>query len=208
MSASPRGKRRSLHTPSIEGLPLLVAGPGLALVANDGMQLDLDGVLRVVAAVALAPVVADGICEDVAGTREGCGRDAAADFGVTLETVLGVLVPEVEGAVATGGAEGAVDRVEGDCVDRVYFGDIALGGVGLAVALEGEVQAFEGLEQCSGQLREGEGLPGVFILDVLNCAAAFDRSYCEARRVAEARHYACLPLQGAVDGLVDLGRVL
>jgi hypothetical protein len=105
------------------------------------MQFDLDGVLRRVAAVALAPVVADGVGEDVARAAEARGSDAAADLWVALEAVLCVLVPEVEGAVGAGGAEGAVHGVEGDCVDRVDFGDVALGRVGLAVALEGEVEA-------------------------------------------------------------------
>lgn len=53
--------------------------------------------------------------------------------------MFGVLVPEMEGAVATGGAEGAVFGVEGDGVYGVDFGDVALGGVGLAVAFEGKV---------------------------------------------------------------------
>jgi hypothetical protein len=105
------------------------------------MQLDLDRVLRVVPTVSLTPVVANGVRKDVACAREGGGGNAAADFWVAFEAVLGVLVPEVEGAVATGGAEGAVDGVEGDCVDAVDFGDVALVGVGLAVAFEGEVEA-------------------------------------------------------------------
>jgi hypothetical protein len=42
----------------------------------------------------------------------------------------------------------------------------------------------------------------------LNRAAAFDRANGKARRVAEAAHYARLPLQRAGDCLVDLGRVL
>lgn len=81
------------------------------------MELDLDWILRVVAAVALAPVVADGVREDVACARKGCGGDAAANLGVAFEAVFGVLVPEVKGAVAAGGAEGAVHGVEGDGVD-------------------------------------------------------------------------------------------
>jgi hypothetical protein len=105
------------------------------------MQLDLDRVLRVVPAVSLTPVVANRVRKDVACAREGGGGDAAADFWVAFEAVLGVLVPEVEGAVAAGGAEGAVDGVEGNCVDAVDFGDVALVGVRLAVAFEGEVEA-------------------------------------------------------------------
>jgi hypothetical protein len=55
--------------------------------------------------------------------------------------VLGVLVPEVERAVAASCAERAVLRMERDGVDREDFGDVARGGVLLAVALEGEVEA-------------------------------------------------------------------
>jgi hypothetical protein len=109
------------------------------------VQLELDGVLGVISAVALAPVVADGVGEDVAVAREGCRCDAAADFGIALEAVLGVFVPEVEGAVGAGCAEGAVLGVEGDGVDGVDFGYVALAGVLLAVALEGEVEAASAL---------------------------------------------------------------
>jgi hypothetical protein len=125
-------------------LPLLRAGAGLALIADNGVQLDLDGILGSVSAKALAPVVANGVGEDVAFAGEARGGDGAADLGVALEAVLCVLVPEVEGAVGARGAEGAVLRVEGDGVDRVDFGHVALGGVLLAVAFEGEVEAGKG----------------------------------------------------------------
>lgn len=103
------------------------------------MQHDLVRVLLRVMRVALAPIVADCVGEDVAVAVELCRRDGSADLRVPLEPMLGVLVPEVEGAVATGGAKGAVLGMEGDGVDRVNFGDVALGGVVLAVAFEGEV---------------------------------------------------------------------
>lgn len=103
------------------------------------MQLDLGRVLRRVVRVALAPVVGDGVGEDVAVAGEVSCGDGAADVGVALKAVLGVFVPEVECAVGAGGAEGAVLRVEGDGVDGVDFCDIALRGVVLAVTFEGEV---------------------------------------------------------------------
>lgn len=103
------------------------------------MQHHLGRVVGGVTLVPLGPVVADGVGKDVTRLVEGGRGDAAADLRVALEAVLGVLVPEVERAVATGRAEGAVDRVERDVVDRVDIGDVALGLV--AVALEGEVQA-------------------------------------------------------------------
>jgi hypothetical protein len=105
------------------------------------MQLDLNREIRSVPAVALTPIVADRVRKDVSRAREGGSRDAAADLRVAFEAVLSVLVPEVEGPVATGGAEGAVDGVERDCVDTVDFGDITLVRVRLAVALEREVEA-------------------------------------------------------------------
>ena len=115
------------------------------------MKFDLDGVVLRVATVALAPVVADGVGKDVAVLAETRRNDAAADLGVALETVLGVLVPEVEGTVGTGGGEGAVLGVEGDGVYGVDLCDVAVGGVLLAVALEGEVEAryeLDGAVKC------------------------------------------------------------
>ena len=103
------------------------------------MQHDLDGLLRRVLRVALAPVVADGVGEDAARAVEGRGYDLAAHFRVPLQPVLGVLVPEVEGAVGARGTEGAVLRVEGDGVDAVDVALVARVGRGLAVALEREV---------------------------------------------------------------------
>jgi hypothetical protein len=130
-----QGKRDTRHERT-QCLPLLPAWPRLALIPNNGMQLDLDRILCIVAAVPLAPVVADSVREDVSSAREARRCDAAADFGVALEAVLCVLVPEVECAVGPGGAEGAVHGVEGDCVDGVDFCDVAGCRVGLAVAFE------------------------------------------------------------------------
>lgn len=86
--------------------------------------------------VSFAPVVAHGIREDASGPVERCCSDAAADFWVSFESVLGVLVPEVECAVRACGAKCAVDRVEGYGVYRENLVDIAVRGVGLAVAFE------------------------------------------------------------------------
>ena len=77
------------------------------------MKLDFDGILLVVSSVAFAPVITDCVCENVAVFAEARGNDAATDFRVALEAVLGVLVPEVEGTVGAGGGEGAVLWVEG-----------------------------------------------------------------------------------------------
>ena len=104
------------------------------------MKLDLDRVLLVVASVALAPVVADCICENVSVFAEARRNDAAADFRVALEAVLCVLVPEVEGAVGAGSRESAMLWVEGNGIYREDLCGFASVGVGLAVALKREVE--------------------------------------------------------------------
>ena len=103
------------------------------------MQHHLDGIALRVVLVALGPVVTNGVGKDASVLVEGGGRDAAAHVGVALETVLGVLIPEVERTVGAGRAEGAVDGVERDIVDGVDVGN-AVGG-GVTVTLEGEVGA-------------------------------------------------------------------
>lgn len=105
------------------------------------MQHDLVDRLRGVDRVAFAPVVADGVGEDAAGAVEGRGRDRPAHLRVPLEPMLGVLVPEMEGAVGAGGAEGAVHRVEGDGVDAEHVRHVACRGRRLSVAFEGKVGA-------------------------------------------------------------------
>lgn len=77
------------------------------------MKLDLDRVVLCVATETLAPVVTDGVGENVAVLAEACCDNAAADLGVALEAVLGVLVPKVESSVGTCSGEGAVLWVEG-----------------------------------------------------------------------------------------------
>lgn len=104
--------------------------------------------------------------------------------------MLGILIPEVEGTVATRSAERTVDRVEGDGVDGVDVADIAVVRWRLTVALETEVRA------------------GVLVLDVLNGAATFDTAHGKARRVGEAADYPRLPLQGGLHSLVELGGVV
>lgn len=118
-------------------LTLLGARPGLALVSLDRVQHHLVGVVLAVRHVALAPVVAHSVRKDVTARIEGRGRDASSHGRVALKSVLSVLIPEVECAIATGRAECSVLRVEGDVVDRVDLRDVALRRV--AVALEREV---------------------------------------------------------------------
>ena len=76
------------------------------------MEHDLVWQLRIVMRVPLAPVIADSICENIAAPVEVGRADGATNLGVAFQTMLCVFVPEVECAVATGCAEGAVDGVE------------------------------------------------------------------------------------------------
>lgn len=174
------------------------------------MQHDLDGVLLRVVLVALAPVVADGVGEDGPALVEGGRRDAAADVGIPLEAMLGVLVPEVKRPVRPGRAEGAVDRVERDVVDGVDVGDAVDGGI--AVAFEREVGAARSrLAKCFRSDLSVDFfsvLPGVLVLHILNGAATLDAANREAGRVGEATNHARLPLERALHRLVELGRVL
>lgn len=98
------------------------------------MQHHLDGVILRVVLEALAPVVANGVGKDASRLVERRGRDAAAHVGVALETVLGILVPEVERAVRSRRAKGAVNRVERNVVDGVHVDHVVDGRV--TVALE------------------------------------------------------------------------
>lgn len=120
-------------------LPLLDTRPRLALIPYDRVQHDLPRVRGDIALIALRPIIANAVRKDSARFVERRRVDTAADSGVTLEPMLGVLVPEVERAVTTGCAEGAVLRVEGDGVESVYVGDVALRSV--AVTFEGKVGA-------------------------------------------------------------------
>ena len=63
------------------------------------MQHDLVGILRRVERIPFAPVVADSVREDRTLPVEVGAADGAAHFRVAFESVLGVLVPEVECAV-------------------------------------------------------------------------------------------------------------
>lgn len=76
------------------------------------MQHNLVGVIRVIGAVAFAPIVSDSIGEDRSRTVEGSGHDATTYPRVALESVFGVLVPKVESPITACCAEGSVLRME------------------------------------------------------------------------------------------------
>src|SRR4051794_32094031 len=105
------------------------------------MNLQLDRLLWRVEGKSLAPVVADCVRKRIAIFVE-CGRsNRSSDFRVAFETMLGVLVPEVEGSIRAGCTESTVNGVEGNGVHGIDFGYIALGGVLLTVTSEREVKA-------------------------------------------------------------------
>ena len=152
------------------------------------MQHDLIRQLRRIHRIPFTPIIAHRVRKDIPALVEIRAADRAPDLRIALQAVLGVLVPEVEGAVGAGGGEGAVLGVEGDGVDGEDVADVAAVGRGLAVAFEGEVGG------------------GVFLLNVLDRAAAFDAADCEPGGVGEAREDSRLPLQGALEGFVEVGR--
>lgn len=154
------------------------------------MQHDFIRQLLCIGRIAFAPIVTDSVSEDIPGTIERGAGDRASDGGIALETMFGVLVPEVKGAVTAGGAEGAVLRMEGDGVDGVNVGDVAVIGGCFAMAFEAEIGA------------------GIFVFDVLDGAAAFDAADGESSGVGEAADDPRLPLERGLDRFVEFGRVV
>lgn len=187
-------------------LPLLAVWPWLTLIWPDWVQHDLVGVLWVVRSIALAPVVGYCIGEDTASSVEGSRADCASNLGVTLQSVFGVLVPEMESAIAACSTEGTVLWVEGDSVDRVDVRHVALVWRVRTMAFEAEIRAVP-YSSVFLSLRErcGSCIPGVLIFNILNRTPALDTANGEARSVRETANNACLPLQGACDLLVEFG---
>ena len=103
------------------------------------MQHNLIHHLRCIHRIPFAPIIAHTVRKYIPRPIKVRGCDSAAHFGVAFESVFCVLVPEMEGAVASSGAEGSVLRVEGNGVDGVDV-CVVLGGA-VAVAFEGEVGA-------------------------------------------------------------------
>lgn len=76
------------------------------------MKHDLVGQLRRVVCIALTPVIGNCVGKNGASTVEVCGTDCASDLRIAFESVLGVLVPEMERAVTASSAECAMNWVE------------------------------------------------------------------------------------------------
>ncbi len=132
--------------------------------------------------------------------------------------MLCVLVPEVEGAVAACCAEGAMHGVKGNGIYRVDIWDITGVWWGLPVASEGEVEAAHGLAEKRrtkvGRTEEVDfkevkgSLPAIFIIHVLNRAAALNTTNSKSSCIAKAADHTGLPFQRALHGFVEFGRFI
>lgn len=96
------------------------------------MQHNLGRVVGGVGLVSLAPVIANGIGKNGTGLVEFGGGDTTTDIWITLQSVLGILIPEVECAVATGCTKRSMLRVERDVVDSIDICGLILGLVPMA----------------------------------------------------------------------------
>ena len=102
-------------------LSLLPTRPRLALIALHGMQHDLDRIIRRIMRIALAPIITDRVRKNIPIAIERRRRDGPSNLWISFQSVLRVLVPEMEGAIAARRAECAVNRMEGNRVDGVHF---------------------------------------------------------------------------------------
>ncbi len=83
------------------------------------MEHDLVRIIRSIVGITFAPIITDGICENITGAIE-TGRSNRPPHGrVTFQTMFRVFIPEMKRAVGARCRESAVDGVEGDGVDGV-----------------------------------------------------------------------------------------
>ena len=156
------------------------------------MQHDLIGQLRRVRAIPLTPVITHTVSENIPLSRKVRGRYRPSDFGIPFQSVLSILVPEMERPVGASSAEGTVLRMEGYSVDGENVGIVAVANARLLspMAFEREVRR------------------AIFVFDILNGASAFHAADGETTTIVEAGHHPCLPFQGRLDGFIELGRVV
>lgn len=76
------------------------------------MQHDLVGRLLRIARVSLAPIITNSICKDATIPVERRAGNGSTDIRIPFQSVLCVLIPEMESAVAASSAESAMNRVE------------------------------------------------------------------------------------------------
>lgn len=104
--------------------------------------------------------------------------------------MFGVFVPEMEGSIAAGGAERAMNRVERDSIDGINVIDIALVWGCLSMTLEAEVRAR------------------VLVFHVLNSTAALNAANSKTCGICKAADYSRLPLERGLHSLVEFGGVV
>ncbi len=154
------------------------------------MQHDLVWGLLRMRCISSTPIIADRICKNVSIPREAGRADRSPHGRKPLQPVFSVLVPEVKGTVTACGAESAVLWMEGDGVNGVDATDVAVWPRARRVAV-----TFEGkVEVC------------VFLLNILDGAAAFDAADCKAHSVGETADDSGLVFQRRLEGLVKFGR--
>lgn len=151
------------------------------------MKHHLVGQLLGVGRVTLTPIVADSVCKDISSAVESGARNCSPDGRIPLQTMFGILVPEVEGTVTTGGAKGTMNRMEGDRVEGIDVVDVALVGRGLTVAFEAEIGAR------------------VLLLDILDGTATLDATNGKPSGINETVDCPRLPLEGRLHGFVEFG---
>lgn len=92
------------------------------------MQHDLVDCLLRIARISLTPIITNSICKDATIAVERCAGNGSANIRIPFQSVLCVLIPEMECAVAASSAESAVNRVEGYRVDGVDVANVAAAG--------------------------------------------------------------------------------
>lgn len=151
------------------------------------MKHHLVGQLLGVGRVTLTPVVADSVGKNISSAVESGAGNCSPNGRIPLQTMFGILVPEVEGAVTTGGAEGTVNGMEGDRVEGIDVVDVALVGRGLTVAFEAEVGAR------------------VLLFNILDGTATLDTTNGKPSGINETVDCPRLPLEGRLHGFVEFG---
>eukprot|EP00562_Extubocellulus_spinifer_P035561 CAMPEP_0178694990 /NCGR_PEP_ID=MMETSP0699-20121125/8587_1 /TAXON_ID=265572 /ORGANISM="Extubocellulus spinifer, Strain CCMP396" /LENGTH=161 /DNA_ID=CAMNT_0020340599 /DNA_START=1999 /DNA_END=2484 /DNA_ORIENTATION=- len=133
------------------------------------MQKDLIRLTLSIERTALAPIIAAGVGKHVALSIEGCAGDGPIDRRETLESLLVVLIPEVDDTIAADGGERS-KGVEGDLIDAENVGI-------LTMALE------------------GEGILAGNLLQVVDADPSLDAANGEAGHVGEGRDASRLELE-------------
>lgn len=98
----------------LESLPLPIVVSTLSFIWAHRVKHDLILSVLSIGRVTFTPVIADSVGKDTTVPAESRAGDGPSNSRVTLEAVFGVLVPEVEGTVASSSAEGAMDGMETD----------------------------------------------------------------------------------------------